>query len=372
MAYTSEVVVVGGGAAGCATAYYLAKAGIASTVIEGNGVASKASGFSAGGLNPLQGAGIPGPLAPLAIKSFRMHQQIWPELLESGIDFEPDIVSVVAVAYDESEISGMEETHRIFAKAEDDFEAEWLDAGQLREMEPRLADDALRGLETRGNAILSSYRYVMALAQASETMGANILTGNVVGIRSDGGRVTSVLLDDREIECGTVVFATGPWSRDVERWLRIRLPVEPLKGEILRMSLPDQPGLERDYQGFGVTLNHRERGQVWIGATEMRRGLDETPSEEARDVLMGGAVKLMPAIADAELVRHTACLRPVTPDWLPIIGRAPGWDNAYLSTGAGKKGILLSPAMGEAVAGLIASDYADPMMEDFSPDRFAD
>ncbi len=79
----------------------------------------------------------------------------------------------------------------------------------------------------------------------------------------------------------------------------------------------------------------------------------------------------MPEIAEARLVLHTACLRPVTPDWLPIVGRAPGWDNVYLATGAGKKGILLSPAMGKAVADLITQDSTELSVEQFSPERFA-
>lgn len=87
MADSSEVVIVGGGAAGCATAYYLARAGVKPTIVERDGVAAMASGFSAGGLNPLQGAGITGPLAslaPLAIESFRLHQTIWADLIEES------------------------------------------------------------------------------------------------------------------------------------------------------------------------------------------------------------------------------------------------------------------------------------------------
>ena len=209
MADTSDVVIVGGGAAGCTVAYYLAKRGIKSTIIERDGIASKASGFSAGGLNPLQGTGIPGPLGPLAIKSFRMHQEIWPELLESGVDFEPQTISVVAVAYEESEIAAMEETHRIFSDANDDFQATWLDAGQIREMEPRLADGAIRGLNAHGNATLSSYRYVLALIQTIEKMGATIRSSNAVGIKTDGSRVTSVVLESGS---ATASFVRGPKS----------------------------------------------------------------------------------------------------------------------------------------------------------------
>ena len=73
----------------------------------------------------------------------------------------------------------------------------------------------------------------------------------------------------------------------------------------------------------------------------------------------------------APLGLHTACLRPVTPDWLPILGRAPGWDNAYLATGAGKKGILLAPAMGGAVADLVAGGRPSLDLSPFRPERFA-
>jgi glycine/D-amino acid oxidase-like deaminating enzyme len=63
------VVIIGDGAAGCATAYYLARAGVNAIVVEREGIAANASGYNAGGLNPLQGAGIPGPLASFALES---------------------------------------------------------------------------------------------------------------------------------------------------------------------------------------------------------------------------------------------------------------------------------------------------------------
>ena len=86
---------------------------------------------------------------------------------------------------------------------------------------------------------------------------------------------------------------------------------------------------------------------------------------------MRGAIRLMPDAADARIVMHTACLRPLSPDWMPILGRAPGWNNAYLATGAGKKGILLSPAIGKTVADLIVEGKTDLPVSGFVPGRFA-
>ena len=300
-----------------------------------------------------------------------MHARIAPELTElSGVDFGYKVISSVRVAFDDSELAEIQTTHDTFQSADSDFSAEWLDASQLREMEPRISPDAIRALDTRGNAILSSQRYTLALAKSAETMGAKVVSGNVAGVSTNGGRVTAVQTDSDEIPCDAVVFATGPWAGQVEQWLGIPVPIEPFKGEILRMKL-DGPPLDRDFHSADADLNHREDGQTWIAATEERVGFDMNPSDEARAGLMKGAVSLMPAMKDAQLVLHTACLRPLSPDWMPVIGKAPGWDNAYLATGAGKKGILISPGMGKAVADLIVSGATDIPIKGFGAERFA-
>lgn len=367
---TSDVVIVGGGAAGCAVAYYLGLAGVPSTIVEREGIAAYASGYSAGGLNPLEGAGIPGRLGPLAMDSFRMHKDIWDDLIErSGIDFHPEIISSIRVAFNGFELDAMRTSQQIFDRADSDFSGEWLDSSQLRELEPRIAEQAFWALDARGNAVLSSERYTQALAGAAETLGSSVVAAEVTGIDTDGERVTSVETSQGSIACGSVVFATGPWSAQVGDWLGVNVPVEPYKGEILRTTLPSGP-VPADLQGGGISLNRRENGQVWIGATEENRGFDLEPSDEARATLMQGAVRLMPAMADAEIVLHTACLRPLSPDWMPIVGGAPGWANAYLATGAGKKGILLSPGLGKAVADLITEGSTGLPVDEFKVDRF--
>ena len=84
------------------------------------------------------------------------------------------------------------------------------------------------------------------------------------------------------------------------------------------------------------------------------------------------STRMMPAVAEARVVQQTACLRPVTPDWLPIVGRAPGWDDVYLATGAGRKGILLSPAIGKSVADLIVDGATDLSIDPCTPERFVE
>src|SRR5919197_3565740 len=103
MSDSSEVVILGGGAAGCAAAFYLGQAGIKATIVEREGIGSQASGFSAGGLNPLHG--ILAQLAPLAMESYRMHLELWSELERlTGRDCRAGLTTMAMVAANESEV----------------------------------------------------------------------------------------------------------------------------------------------------------------------------------------------------------------------------------------------------------------------------
>ena len=369
MPESSDVVIVGGGAAGCSVAYHLALAGVKSTIIEGQGVATQASGFSAGGLNPLQGTGIPGPLGSLAMESYLMHLDLFGQLQDdTGIDYDGRIISLLKVAFDEEELAELQETEDVFAPV-DGFETRWLDNREVLELEPRVSPKIIRGLVARGNAAMDSYKYTLALLQSAEKMGASIRSGTVAGLERDNNRITGVRLDDETISCGQIVLAMGPWSRKAEAWLDAYIPVDPLKGEITRMKLPGTP-LNHDLSGGGGSLHPKPDGLVWCGTNEEWRGFDKETSTSAHQSILEGAVRLVPDMADARLSLQTACLRPVTPDWLPIIGRLPGWDNVYLATGAGKKGILLSPGIGKSVADLMTQGETSLSIGSFSPDRF--
>lgn len=369
---TTDVAIIGGGAAGCAVAYYLAKAGVKPTLIEREGIAAHASGYNAGGLNPLQGYGLPGALTDLAAESFRMHAELAQSLpAESGVEYHYKRISMLTAAFTDEDIPPMQETLDIFQAADGGFEARWLDAAELRRMEPRVSRKALRGLYAYGNASLLGYEYTLALWRAAERAGATLLAADATGLRTDGNRITGVDLADGALDCGAAVIASGPWSAQAAEWLGARIPVEPLKGEIVRLRVNGQP-LAYDCAGAGVTLYSRADGLLWVGATEERRGFDAQPSESAKRTLLAGAHALMPSLAqDAVIAKHTACLRPVTPDWMPIIGAAAGWQNAYLATGAGRKGILISPAIGKAIADLITAGETAIPLAGFEAERFA-
>ena len=82
-------------------------------------------------------------------------------------------------------------------------------------------------------------------------------------------------------------------------------------------------------------------------------------------------LKMIPGMGDAELVQQTACLRPLSGDGMPIVDRVSGWDNLYVATGAGRKGILWSTGMAHAVLDFIADGKPNvPGAEHLTLDRF--
>ena len=120
---TTQVAIIGGGAMGCAVAYYLAKAGVRSTIIESEGIATQASGYNAGGLNPLTGYGLPGPLSAISDVSFSMHADLAQSLEdESSVRYHHKTMAIVTVAFDDSALPEMRETHETF-EAADGFSA---------------------------------------------------------------------------------------------------------------------------------------------------------------------------------------------------------------------------------------------------------
>ena len=150
------------------------------------------------------------------------------------------------------------------------------------------------------------------------------------------------------------------------------LPIEvhPLKGQILRLQAPGPPVPCNVGWGHNYATTKPD-GLLWAGTTEEEAGFDEETTLEARDEIGAALVKMLPAMADAQVVHQTACLRPVASDGLLLLGRVPGFDSVYMATGAGRKGILLGPAMGRAVADLIVTGKSTLALEAFSPARFA-
>jgi glycine oxidase len=353
-----------------ATAYFLGKAGVKSTVVERDSVGSHASGFAYGGLSPLGGAGVPGPVFPLSAEGMHLHRELSRSLPdETGINTEYRMRPSLELAFTEREAQDAK-ARLSWRQQQEGYVVRWLDAKEARAIEPRVSEKALGAMHTEGTADLEPYRFVLALAQAAEKLGATIRHGRVTGLKRAGRKVTGVALESGEMPCDRVVIAMGPWSSEASSWLGIPVKVRPLKGQILRLRAPGPP-IRCSVAWGGDYAATKPDGLVWAGTTEEEVGFDATPTIEARNAIMASLLKMMPSLADAALVRQTACLRPLSEDRLPILGAAPGWEGVYLATGAGRQGILLGPAMGRITADLVTTGASKIPIDALSVGRFA-
>ena len=362
-----RVAVIGGGIAGTFAACFATEAGARVTLIERDHVGRHASGQNPGGLNPLYGSGIPGPLAPLALESFRLHQRC----AEDGmVAVNPQPKRRMNLVVDDgADLDALHALERVY-NSTPGFSAKWLAGRDLREREPRLSPSIANGLVAEGDMHVEARRYTGAVASAAEARGATIEHTSATGVVTEGRRVVAVRTDTGLVPCDAVVVATGPWSDAPAAWLGVALPIVPVKGELLVVKVPGG-SVALDLAWNDVAIYRVDATRALIGGTESSVGFDDRCTASARRALVEGASRIVPSMVDAEVVDHWAALRPVTPDGIPIVGLASGWQNACLALGGGRKGMLFGPAMGKAAVDLLLEGSTSLSVDPCSPERFA-
>ena len=363
----ADVVIVGGGIAGLSAAYYLGQAGVKSVVVERDAVGSHTSGFAYGGVGSLGG---PGPTLAVAELGVSLHRELWKTLPEqTGVNMDYRSRPSLALAFTEEEVQALK-IDLEWKQQQTGYDVRRVDRNEAMSIEPLASPEILGGVYAEGRIDVEPYRLAVALARASEALGASVRTGRVTGLKRENGRVTAVILEEAELSCDHAVLAMGPWSEEASDWLGIPIRVRPLKGQILRLRSHGPPFRTSVGWGFNYATTKPD-GLVWAGTTQEEAGFDDRPTAAGREQIMTSLLKMAPSLADAELVLQTACLRPLSNDGLVLVGKVPGWDGVYMATGAGGSGIALGPALGKIAADLITSGFSPIPLDAFDPARFA-
>jgi len=346
-----RVVIIGAGIFGCCAAYALARAGAHALLIERDPIGAHASSRNPGNLNPVLGS-VPA-LVPFALESFRLHQELAAAIGPGTPPYALEPVKRVLVAFDDEDEAELDSVARAFAGLPS-FATSRLSAASVRAIEPRLTPGIRCALLIEGNYSFDSAAFHLAISAAARDAGADLVQASATGIATRGEAVTHVDTVAGRHRCDALVLATGPWVAETREWLGLHLPVAPVKGEMLRLRLRGR-ALSHDFTHGLISLYRRGEEEVWLGVTREEVGFDESPSEAGRRALLDGAARILPEIRDADVIEHLAALRPLTRSALPIVGRAPGWNNVYVANGGGIKGMLLSAGVGVAIRDLILS-----------------
>jgi len=357
-----DAIFVGGGAIGLSCAWRAAQRGVRVAVLDRAAPPAGATRVAAGMLAPVGELAFGEPeLLEMTLASAALYPEFVTELEAASGESTGYIQhGALHVALDRDEAAELRRVHDLQRSL--GLEAEWLPPRRCRELEPGLTPSFNGGVHAPGEAAVDPRALTAALLAALESAGAELRsgqgTGEVVAGIFDGERLVGVGTEDgQELRAPSVVLATGAWAGGTE-WLPepARPPVRPVKGQILELRSRDGVApCERIVASERVYLVPRPDGRLIVGATSEEQGFDTAVTAGGVHELLREAYRLLPDVAEMELVASTAGLRPGTPDNLPLVG--PGAiEGLILATGHYRNGILLAPLTADAVAALLTGD----------------
>jgi glycine oxidase len=363
---TADVAVIGGGAIGCSVAYHAAVRGARVVLLESEAeLGSGASGALAGMLSGQGEAEDPGPLRDLLVKGREYHKTFEQELYEAtGLD--PGYVwdGALRTATDEASKERLLKEHSWHEEA--NLPSEWLSAEEARELEPAISAEIIGGLYLPEDGQVNPRPLVQALAQGGALKGAKIHEATrVTGFVTERERLTGVrTMTQGAISAGTVVLAAGAFSDLLSEQLGVRLPVYPLKGQLLVLHTRPVPIKANIWDSGNDYVVPKKDGRVIVGATEEPDVYDRRTTLGGVAELSRVALGLVPKLAEASFIGAWGGLRPATPSGNPILGPVEGLDGLLLATGHFRNGVLLSAITGEIVGAL---SLGERPLTDISP-----
>jgi glycine oxidase len=323
-----DTAVIGDGIIGLSAALELARGG-ASCALFGASDPGAGSGAAAGILAPSVGQ------RDSEIRSFfRYSLNLFPAFLAPLREFDPELEI----------LTGLLETVPS-RPASLDSDSRWMSDDEVRRLEPAVSAPNGAVLHAHDGAV-DSTRVVAALRHAvSRHPRITASPDGVASVDVSTRPARVVTRAGSSIRAKLLILAAGAWSPQIGGLPR-RVPVSPLKGQIIAFDAPDL--LRHPVSADHVYLVPRGR-EVVVGATSEDAGFDTTTSEDGERSLHAAATRVCPPLANVRVTRRWAGLRPATKDMLPILGEDPESPALIYACGHSRNGILLAPATALAV-----------------------
>ncbi|MCD2194692.1 sarcosine oxidase subunit beta family protein [Actinomycetospora endophytica] len=370
-----DVVIVGGGGHGLATAHYLARNhGITN-------VAVLEKGWLAGG-NMARNTTLirSNYLWDESAGIYEHALKLW-EGLEEDLGY-PILFSqrgVLNLAHTEQDVR--DSVRRVEANKLNGIDAEWLGPDEVAKVCPivNVSSDIrypVQGATYQPRAGIAKHDYVAwGFARRADEAGIDLIqhcevTGFHVGGR-DGDSVTTVRTTRGDIACGTLALCAAGHSSTLLDQLGIAAPLQshPLQALVSELLEPVHPTIVMS-NAVHVYVSQAHKGELVMGAgVDSYVGYGQRGAFHVIERQMAAAVELFPVFARAHLLRSWAGVVDVTPDASPIVGRTP-YDNVFLNCGWGTGGFKATPGLGWAFADTVAHGRPHPLIAPFGLDRF--
>lgn len=361
---SQDIIVVGAGVIGAASAWRLAEAGHEVTLIDDPGAAA-ASEVAAGMLAPVTEAEFGSEkLLELNLRSAGMYPNFIERLMAAGAsDVGYRACGTLMVARDADDRRVLDQVHGYQRRL--GLDARRLSSREARAREPVLSPRIVGGISVEGDHQIDPPALVSALIGAS---GVRRVRDRVVDVTPGGSSVEVRTTSGAGYSCGTVVLAAGSYSGTIGGTTNPMVPVRPVKGQLVHLEArPGVPVPNTNIRGLDVYIVTRADGRVVVGASVEEQGFDTTLTAGAVHDLLRDAYELWPGLVELEFCGVTAGLRPATPDNAPAIGLLE--EGVVVATGHFRNGVLLAPVTAAAVVDLVDGRTPE-WISDFDPHRF--
>ena len=274
-------------------------------------------------------------------------------------------------AYDREETFAAGETERAILR-DLGVEFDVLEGQEVRQLEPAVARVECAIHFPLPYRVIDPFGFTCLIAADVEAAGGTILAEEVRDIPLAAGRVREVITDRTSHPVDRLLVSAGAWSRRITRMLGVDAMLDTERGYHLQIN-GLQTGLRRGllHRDFEMGINQMRDGLRIAGTVEFA-GLDAAPDYRRTEVMLRRTLRVMRDLeaVDETRLSHWMGFRPTMPDYLPVIGPAPGLDNAWLAFGHQHLGLSLGARTGEIIADLIADRDPGLDLAPFRLDRF--